>query len=559
MSNLKHLLKLFALTCISLISFETAKSANHTVTYPLINNPPGTIVTVGTPTATGTVEALPLSGNFIDYQLKNYLTLSIQPEFNSTEPFELEVDVEITPYNTLNIPLTGLINTQTLKVIYHPYSVALDFSNINTILLQGTHVKFVYEIKAIRKGALGGPLTPISGGELLDNVMVEGKIESNRVYNFNPAPTCNITSINSVDLDCDASSNPDEYEVVWSCSNTSLVEEYQLEWTWTNNYPIPGQPFLTAANVSYNFANCSRVTVGRLTNSYKVSNIYESGFLVFRVRAVGRDMNNPTTIVNGNWNLTNSSGYVANATNSWVLVPEHENNINWQVSTTFAEEGKKKEVVSYFDGSFKNRQAVTKTNTDNDAVVGQSIYDTYGRPAISVLPTPVVGPTICTTPDNTFNPIKYYRNFNRNGNGSPTQYNSSNFDLDGMGPCLSTVQPMNTNSGASKYYSSNNPEKDRQQSFVPEANGYPFSQVEYTPDNTGRIRRQGSVGENYQLEQNKKYTEYYYGQPNQIQLDRLFGSEVGDATHYKKNVIIDPNGQASVTYLNMEGKLLLPR
>jgi len=37
-------------------------------------------------------------------------------------------------------------------------------------------------------------------------------------------------------------------------------------------------------------------------------------------------------------------------------------------------------------------------------------------------------------------------------------------------------------------------------------------------------------------------------------LDRLFGTEAGNASHYLKNMVIDPNGSISVTYINSFGK-----
>src|SRR5205085_5453668 len=46
----------------------------------------------------------------------------------------------------------------------------------------------------------------------------------------------------------------------------------------------------------------------------------------------------------------------------------------------------------------------------------------------------------------------------------------------------------------------------------------------------------------------------YYGTPDQSDLDALFGTEVGDATHYQKNMVRDPNGQYSVSYVDMHGR-----
>jgi len=58
---------------------------------------------------------------------------------------------------------------------------------------------------------------------------------------------------------------------------------------------------------------------------------------------------------------------------------------------------------------------------------------------------------------------------------------------------------MSKSSGASKYYSEENTILGNYQDYVPNANKYPFSQIEYTPDNTGRIRRKGGVGLEHQL------------------------------------------------------------
>ncbi len=41
----------------------------------------------------------------------------------------------------------------------------------------------------------------------------------------------------------------------------------------------------------------------------------------------------------------------------------HERKLNWQATTTFAEEEKRKSVVQYYDGSLRSRQTVTKDNS----------------------------------------------------------------------------------------------------------------------------------------------------------------------------------------------------
>ncbi len=48
----------------------------------------------------------------------------------------------------------------------------------------------------------------------------------------------------------------------------------------------------------------------------------------------------------------------------------------------------------------------------------------------------------------------------------------------------------------------------------------------------------------------------FYGKAGQRELDRLFGVEVGDCSHYLKAMVIDPNGQASVSYIDANGRTI---
>jgi hypothetical protein len=103
-------------------------------------------------------------------------------------------------------------------------------------------------------------------------------------------------------------------------------------------------------------------------------------------------------------------------------------------------------VVSYFDGTLRNRQTVTKTNTNNKAVVGESVYDNQGRVAVEVLPTPIEA-----------SGIRYYRDLNKNDNNQV--YTHHDFDWDRLNGliCEPILPPgMSKSSGASKYYSEQN-------------------------------------------------------------------------------------------------------
>jgi len=358
------------------------------------------------------------------------------------------------------------------------------------------------------------------------------------------------TGSSMLDNDCDGID--DEIYIYWD--GICAAEEYQLEWTFINDYGTTSGTYLSESALDYDFRNNStRITTANA--DYKITTAFEHGWLLYRVRGLGRDTADPTKILYGVWSVAEEGNVSLVASNSkHQITQEHEGKKNWQYSASYAEEGKKKEVISYFDGSLRNRESVTKLNSDStETIVGQTIYDSQGRPAVNVLPVPVSKSVLnCTPSSEGTTAIKYYVRFNRDDRDS--LYSRYNFDFD-AGNCSSVASGMDSLYGASNYYSPENPNKYAQQAFLPDAQKYPFTQIQYTPDNTGRISRQSGVGPDFKIGSGHE-TKYYYGQPNQIQLDRMFGSEVGDATHYKKNLVFDANGQASVSYLDQEGRVI---
>src|SRR5262249_31493930 len=134
----------------------------------------------------------------------------------------------------------------------------------------------------------------------------------------------------------------------------------------------------------------------------------------------------------------------------------------------------------------------------------------------------------------------------------------------GEGLCASSPPPMDSTAGASRYYSSENDlAASGNHQYIPRAHGFPFTETRYSPDNTGRVTAQSGVGlasMNYDAAQTSTYyqmrnqSRYYYGVPHQQELDALFGTEAGDASHYQKNMVRDANGQYSVSYVDMHGR-----
>ncbi|MGN6293130.1 MAG: LamG-like jellyroll fold domain-containing protein [Chitinophagaceae bacterium] len=371
---------------------------------------------------------------------------------------------------------------------------------------------------------------------------VKGQVIVSRQYVFED---------NSTDVTRYSLANTNQLKLEWTPSLYPGAEMFDLEYTFVDKqsriaesiagFESAGKYTIHADTLAKWFLNNStRITTA--SSSYLVNALYDSGFILFRVRGV--QIHYPDEIRwEGNWNYSArqvSEGDCGEDCASGVVwLDGHEQNLNWQASVSFAEEGKRKEIISYFDGSLRNRQSVTLTNSDNRSVVQETIYDALGRPSAAILPAP--------TPDST---LHYFRGFNKSETtGDPYSFSDLLYN------CNTTANPISDTTGASKYYSSNNPfiSNYYHARYIPDAKKFPFTVTEYVADNTGRIRAQGGVGADFQLGSAHE-TKYFYGKPTQTELDRLFGAEAGVASHYLKNMVVDANGQVSVSYLDASGK-----
>ncbi|HLP39530.1 RHS repeat-associated core domain-containing protein [Lacibacter sp.] len=332
----------------------------------------------------------------------------------------------------------------------------------------------------------------------------------------------------------------------------AIPEEYDFEWTHVDALDERAGAFSNNTITSSQVEDLMRFDNSRVTitgSSYTINLAYPDGFIVVRVRGVWTD---PVTKMRRttNWQYLNETGAVA-----FTGIALHEQTLNWQYNVSYAEEGKRKEVMSYFDGSFRNRQSVTINNSDNVAVVAENVYDQMGRPTLSILPAPVNS-----------NILQYYKAINQNSAGAPYSYTDIN--LPSANNCNINASPLNTGSmGAAQYYSPQNAffQQNGQNiysfGYIPNAEGKPFALTQYKSDNTGRIQLQGGVGPTFQpgvadANGQSHETQYYYGKPMQSELYRIFGAEVGNASHYLKNLVIDPNGQVSVSYVDAAGKTI---
>ena len=524
------------------VSFQTyAQNFQQPFTGSQIS---GTLPTTTSAEVSGTIDVNPYT----------YISLKVKDNVAPYTSYKFSVTLQLTPVQPDGT--LGSIENITLKVENNLSPGVGNVVDANQHIIYNSYGAHVAVLSNTYEDAQNGLLNNVIPP---DNLELTVGFKTDRYYELPAtAPTLgNHVLVNS----------GTELQVSWAAITEARY--YDLEWTWIDNYPddisVPLNPEDIPFSVKDFEHNSTRVQTKN--TSYNIPLVYSRGFLIYRVRAVGNFLSDLTKNKYSAWSvnpvnpdpldLTWKStilDWVNGETNKNVFTidtnTEHEPNKNWQFQASYAEDGKKKEVVSYFDGSLRNRQTVTTINTDQNAIVGEVIYDAQGRPAVEILPTPISD-----------NLLEYHNGvgnegaFNLNEAGSPYSYLDFDENNQNLVDTPSTDKLMNTSDGASNYYSSDNSITTAYKDQIPDAKKYPFSQIEYTPDNTGRIRRKGGVGETHQLGSGHEM-EYYYGTPEQIELNRLFGYSVGNAVHYKKNMVLDPNRQLSISYIDPQGRTI---
>ncbi|MCX6180304.1 MAG: hypothetical protein NT150_00055, partial [Bacteroidetes bacterium] len=219
------------------------------------------------------------------------------------------------------------------------------------------------------------------------------------------------------------------------------------------------------------------------------------------------------------------------------ILPASDKNLNWSYASTYAEDGKYKAVMSYYDGGLKSRQSLTNLSSSDFTIVAESFYNFEGVQSASVLPAPISGRNLA-----------YQGKINKESL-SGEDFSAKHFDQ-------GTVKQLSTTTGAAKYFSPNNSFVDDPfSSRIPDMEGYAYTQITYMSDGTGRISAQSGIGNEHKIGSGHE-TKYAYSTPSSTELQMLFGNNVGNASHYKKNMVVDANGQVSISYLDQEGRTI---
>lgn len=343
---------------------------------------------------------------------------------------------------------------------------------------------------------------PATSALLPSDIALEVNIETERYSKLDPSAV--VSKVNF-----------DNFSNLVTWSFVEGAEEYELGWTFIDGKERTSFP---SSSSVFEFKEGTNVILA--ANKYSIDNFYPTGTIYVKVRPVGRSLTNPEEKSYGAWSYAGP-----------FLVSGVDKNKTWQYVSTYAEDGKHKAVATFFDGSLRSRQILTNFSSANLTLAAEVKYDYEGRQAVSILPLPLTG-----------NSLSYKNQINQNQAG--TLFDKPDFDKN-------TGAELSKASGVSRYYSANSPGTFRD--YIPDAEGYPYTQTRYLRDNSGRVSRSSGLGATMK-DGSGKEVQYFYGTPNSNELHLLFGSNVGLASHYKKNMVVDPNGQASLTYLDQAGK-----
>lgn len=488
----------------------------------------------------------------------------------ATTDVDVTVEVNVSGYDA---QLNQQFSTKTLTVHYDGDQTGENEQIKDFVIASGLHSVTVQVLSVTVNGTATVP----------DFVYLENQIVVDRTRNDWD------TKWNTIDdtWQVEHSYLPEQTQLEVSWEFIEGAEEYELEWTFVHSPNGKDFAQININNIYYDFRyDATRIQTG--ANFYRIPIMYEAGYLVYRLRgihtvqSVNGDYRIPsewtsTRFNSGDPDQGSINDVVSNfptSGNQFILKHYGSSLVrNWQSSVVFAEEGKHVASAGFFDGTLRTRQNIVKNNADSVVVVSETLYDYQGRPAVQTLPVPAI--------ENTFPQMRFYTGeyspsgtgFNQNLAGEP--YDKEDFDEDNpANGCGLTSPAMGTTYGSGYYYSPNSigaydgtsnsidfyiagPTRQHLlgQYNIPDANGYPFVQTTFVPDATGRIATQSIPGPDHKLGSGHE-SKYFYGSAFQEELDRLFGSEVGFAEHYRKNMVVDANGQVSVSYLDGSGRTI---
>jgi hypothetical protein len=295
---------------------------------------------------------------------------------------------------------------------------------------------------------------------------------------------------------------------------------YEFEWVYADEYDPAGLAR-------------DPVRVQSPKPSYTLDLAYPTGNLSIRARAIA-DVRAPSgggvAREEGRWSDPLKLAIKTSCGSTPRCINALEPNMNWHFLASYSEGQESTSSLTLYDGALRSRQRQQRQHARGERLIEETAYDREGRGRIKMLGAPAAG-----------GQYRHEPLFNVTAALAP--YDHAAFDGQ-------TPPAVANTSGAGSYYSAQG--NSASDAYVPDANGYPFLATEPSRDSSARPRRVGGYGSSLALGGGHEAL-YRYGTASSSPLHRLFGSNVGGASYYQRDVRVDPNGQAQVTYVDRAG------
>ena len=239
----------------------------------------------------------------------------------------------------------------------------------------------------------------------------------------------------------------------------------------------------------------------------------------------------------------NKKGATANADNlvDWpeavqvLNFTQPDEDKNYIYSRTFTEGNRVSEQLTFATGLQQVRQQQTRIQEEAQVVATNTLQDLSGRDVLQSLPVPVKGKTL----------LGYEPGLVSTGTSS---YSPGDFDDDAKiyNPSPAYLDKEPSNNGY--YGGTSNGINDQ----VPDAEGFPYTRSLYMNDGTGRLKAQSGVGLTHSMK-GPRTVRYFYTGVAQEELDFMFGEQAPVAANTRKEITVDANNTASVSYRAKDG------
>lgn len=449
---------------------------------------------------------------------------------------QFTANIIITPYSSFSgtsgafLPYsTSLVVTKDNPQAYVTFDISYEHPNVNRYDVQVTYVNSGASQPAVQD-------------------VIQAEVYYLEEFAYDAVGT-SVTALSAAPVD--AASPDKEWIFKWTTNaNCTPAPNYQFQLLRLfNNNPANTTEASISADIDWSKA--LTIETGNSLQEISLTLAEGTGYYLWRVRAIGNIYSEG--IGNDlNWGPWTGTGTVSglNKSVTGAITPylffytQFDAEKNWIFTRSFIEgdvvnKGQVTigEFINYGNGLQMAQQQQKRLKASGKRLVGQTVMDYSGRPALSTLSAPV---------DKSA--LGYISNLIKNTAGTP--YSAANFDTDinyNNPEAIDTTSP-----GPGIYYSNlNNSDTD-----VPTAAGFPYNRVLYTNDGTSTPKEQSGPGRHHKLGYtglNKHTIRSYQSSVTDGELVTVFGDEAPKAESVSKSISIDPNGLGTVNYISNEG------